>query len=373
MSRYKVVIIFGTRPEAIKLVPVINELGKYPKLYQVIVITTGQHHELVSQVLETFQICTNYNLNIMSPDQSLFDISIRALSSLESVLKEEKPDIVIVQGDTTSTFIASLAAFYLKIPVAHVEAGLRSFERFNPYPEEINRRLTTVLSDLHFVPTEQAKKNLLEEGVGKEKIFVTGNTIVDALQMVLGSGDESVLKIDSVDFNKRLILVTAHRRENFDRGLKNICTALKRLAALYKDVEILYPVHLNPNVRGPVRSILSSIPNVHLVEPLDYKTFIKVLARCYLVLTDSGGVQEEAPSLGKPVFVLRKVTERVEAVEAGVAKVIGVEIEDVVSNTRTLLDDETAYANMAKTKNLFGDGKASKRIVNIFTQYLRKR
>jgi UDP-N-acetylglucosamine 2-epimerase (non-hydrolysing) len=369
-----IVAIFGTRPEAIKMAPVILKLQTMSKKLRTIVCVTAQHREMLDQVLDIFQIKPDYDLGIMKQNQSLFDVTVQGLKRLEGILKKEKPDIILVQGDTTTTFIASLAAYYLKIKIGHIEAGLRTKDKFNPFPEEINRRLTDCLADLFFVHTKKAKQNLLREGADKGKIFVTGNTVVDALLMIVKKQKnkkiqkeiEQRLLLDygiSFDNKKKLILVTGHRRESFGTDFDNICKGLKKIALHYKDVEIIYPVHLNPHVQKPVRKILSGLENVHLIEPMDYFTFVWLMNRADLILTDSGGIQEEAPSLGKPVLVMRKKTERTEGIEVGTAKLVGTDSEKIYSETRRLLENNRLYEMMAKADNPYGDGKATERIV----------
>ncbi len=334
---------------------------------------------MLDQVLDIFQIKPDYDLGIMKQNQSLFDVTVNGLKKLEGILKKEKPDIILVQGDTTTTFIASLAAYYLKIKIGHIEAGLRTKNKFNPFPEEINRRLTDCLADLYFVHTKQAKENLLREGVDKRKIFVTGNTVIDALIMIVKKQNNKRIQKEikqkfilnygiSLD-NKKLILVTGHRRESFGRDFENICKGLKKIALSNQDVQIIYPVHLNPNVQKPVRKILSGIKNIYLIEPLDYFTFVWLMNRAYLILTDSGGIQEEAPSLGKPVLVMRKKTERTEGIDAGTAKLVGTDSEKIYSEAKELLENIRLYQKMAQAVNPYGDGKAAKRIVEHLAYY----
>lgn len=375
--RMKVLTIFGTRPEAIKLAAVIKELEKHA-IFRLRVCVTGQHRELLDQVLNVFDIRPDFDLNVMRKGQSLFDITIRSLQALEDTLKREKPDIVLVQGDTTTAFVASLAAYYLQIEVGHVEAGLRTFDKYNPFPEEINRCLIDVISDFCFAPTDTARDNLLREGVPEERIFVTGNTVVDALFMTLNHLSSDEKETHYREFfereygirlnDRRLILVTGHRRESFGSAFESICRGLKRIADDNKDICIVYPVHLNPNVQGPVYRILGGTRNIHLIPPLEYVPFVWLMAHCYLILTDSGGIQEEAPSLGKPVLVMRKVTERPEAVKAGTARVVGTDDERIFAETQRLLDDKAAYQQMSQAVNPYGDGKAAERIVAILAE-----
>lgn len=375
----KILLIFGTRPEAIKLAPVILQLKTYQSKFKTIICVTAQHREMLDQVLDIFQIKPDYDLGIMKQNQSLFDVTVNGLKKLKGILMKEKPDIILVQGDTTTTFIASLAAYYLKIKIGHIEAGLRTKDKFNPFPEEINRRLADCLADLYFVHTKQAKENLLREGVDKRKIFVTGNTVIDALMMIVKKQNNKRIQKEikqkfilnygiSLD-NKKLILVTGHRRESFGRDFEDICKGLKKIALSNQDVQIIYPVHLNPNVQKPVRKILSGIKNVHLIEPLDYFTFVWLMNRAYLILTDSGGIQEEAPSLGKPVLVMRKKTERTEGIDAGTAKLVGTDSEKIYSEAKELLENIRLYQKMAKAVNPYGDGKAAERIVEHLAYY----
>lgn len=353
------------------MAPVIKELQKHEKRIKIVTVATAQHREMLDQVLDIFCIRPEYNLNIMRTEQSIFDTTTRALTELKTAIEEERPDIVLVQGDITTTFAASLAAFYLQIPVGHIEAGLRTQNKYSPFPEEMNRHLTAALADLHFAPTEKARKNLMQENVPQDKIFVTGNTIIDALFWIVNRKpaslrcEEFLSRIMDHANNKRLILVTAHRRESFGKGLEIVSSALKRIADLYEDVEIIYPVHLNPHVKKPVNRILGRIDRIHLLDPLDYELFAQIMNRSYLILTDSGGIQEEAPSLRKPVLVLCQSTERSEVVEAGLAKVVGLEENKIVQETQRLLDDKGAYERMINGTNPYGDGKASKRIVQI--------
>ena len=365
----KVLTVFGTRPEAIKLAPVIKELEKHPE-FESRVCVTAQHREMLDQVLELFEIKPDWDLNLMRKGQSLFDITADGLRALEPVLKEEKPDVVLVHGDTTTTFVASLAAYYLKIKIGHVEAGLRTYDKYNPFPEEMNRRLADTLCDLYFAPTELAKQNLLREGVPVEKVFVTGNTVIDALFLILSlesqaGGQQLLQTIGLKTQDSRLILVTGHRRESFGAGFEHICKGLRKIAEHYDDVQIVYPVHLNPNVQEPVHRILSGIDNVHLIEPLEYSPFAFLMNKAYLILTDSGGIQEESPALGKPVLVMREKTERPEAIEAGTARLVGTDSERIFTETQRLLDNADEYHKMARAINPFGDGKAAERIVQI--------
>jgi UDP-N-acetylglucosamine 2-epimerase (non-hydrolysing) len=368
----KVLFVFGTRPEAIKMAPVIKALQRYPERFETLVCVTAQHRQMLDQVLELFEIVPNYDLDIMKPGQDLFDITCNVLQGLKGVLEKVRPDIVLVHGDTTTTMAAALAAFYCRIPVGHVEAGLRTHNKFAPFPEEVNRTVAGVLSDIHFAPTESARQNLLREGIADESITVTGNTVIDALLVVVAKlrhdatlQTEMAQRFSFLQERKWLILVTGHRRENFGEGFENICLALKEIAETHADVEIVYPVHLNPNVQEPVRRILSDCPSVHLIEPQDYLPFVWLMDRSYLIITDSGGVQEEAPSLGKPVLVMRDTTERPEAVTAGTVKLVGTDRAKIVATARQLLTDPTAYDAMSEAHNPYGDGKAAERITEI--------
>lgn len=361
----KILTVFGTRPEAIKMAPLVKELEKYPETICCRVAVTAQHREMLDQVLSLFNISPAYDLNIMQQGQNLFDITARALSGLQQVFQEEKPDLVLVHGDTTTTFVAALAAYYLQIPVGHVEAGLRTRDKFSPFPEEINRHLTGVLADINFAPTATARKNLLEEGVPPAKIYVTGNTVIDALLATVRPGyrfADDVL--NAIDYsNRRVLLVTTHRRENLGEPMREIYRALRGIVESYPDVEVVFPVHKNPAVRSVVDEALGGMARVHLIEPMDYQPFVNLISRSYLVLSDSGGVQEEAPSLGRPVLVLRNTTERPEAVEAGTVLLVGTSREKVAGETRKLLDSELFYNKMATAVNPYGDGHASQRIV----------
>jgi len=374
-----ILTVFGTRPEAIKLAPVVKELVKHSTLTSRVCVT-GQHRELLDQVLKVFGIEPDFDLNIMQKGQNLFDITTRSLQALEDTLKQEKPDVVLIQGDTTTGLVASLAAYYLQISVGHIEAGLRTFDKYNPFPEEVNRHMIDVISDFCFAPTDTARDNLLREGIPQERIFVTGNTVIDALFMTLkylSSGEKEKYFKDFFkgEYNilpddRRLILVTGHRRESFGSAFESICRGLKKIADSNKDVCIVYPVHLNPNVRAPVYEMLGGVQNIHLIPPLEYAPFVWLMTHCYLILTDSGGIQEEAPSLGKPVLVMRKVTERPEAVKAGTARVIGTDDKKIFKETQRLLNDKTAYLQMSQAVNPYGDGRAAERIVAILKERL---
>ena len=363
----KILVVFGTRPEAIKMAPVVKELKKYPDLLDCKVAVSAQHREMLDQVLTLFKISPDYDLNIMQAKQDLFDVTSRVLTGFKKVFLTAKPNLVLVHGDTTTTFAASLAAFYLQIPVGHVEAGLRTRKKYAPFPEEINRTLTGVLADIHFAPTPTARDNLLREGVKKEDVFVTGNTVIDALLATIkpdyGFADELFNRLVYSPDKKRILLVTAHRRENWGKPLREIFFALKEISENYPEVEIVFPVHKNPAIRLEATKILNASPRIHLTEPLSYEPFVNLMAKSYLVLTDSGGLQEEAPSLGKPVLVMRNTTERPEAVAAGTARLVGTEQKNIVAETKALMEDGQKYQAMAEAINPYGDGQAAERIV----------
>ena len=374
----KVLTVFGTRPEAIKMAPVIKQLNASQDLRGYVCVT-AQHRQMLDQVLEIFHIIPDYDLNVMKKDQDLFDITASVLKGMKQVLEDVRPDIVLVQGDTTTTFAVGLAAFYLKIPVGHIEAGLRTYDKFAPFPEEINRRMTTALADLHFAPTEWARDNLINEGIPQDKVFVTGNTVVDALNNAIALTQnyrikEQVNKKLSFDPTKRkYLLITGHRRESFGDGFRNICRALRQLAERFPEYEFVYPVHLNPNVQKPVRDILESnrLSNVHLIEPLSYLPFVYLMKHCYLVLTDSGGIQEEALTFGKPVLVMRNTTERPEGIEIGAVSLVGNSQESITAQCQDLLTSDVQYKSMVTDKNPYGDGKAAIRIVDIIKNKLQ--
>lgn len=361
----KILCIVGTRPEAIKMAPVIQALKK-ESWVNLHVLATAQHRQLLDQVLNFFGIEPDIDLNIMRPDQALTTLTARLLLDLDDVLQAEKPDAVLVQGDTTTVMAAALACFYHRIPLGHVEGGLRTWCINNPFPEEANRVITGILARWHFVPTENSRQNLLREGVVSDNIFVTGNTVIDALLMVAAKNIELPIQIDS---SKRLILITAHRRENFGEPLRRICLAIQKLAHQNPEVAFLYPVHPNPNVTDPVYELLANQANIHLSPPLDYVHFVTAIKRSYLILTDSGGIQEEAPALGKPVLVLRNETERPEAIEHGVAKLVGTQYEQIIAATQLLLDDHAAYQAMVKGISPYGDGHAAQRIITVMREY----
>lgn len=370
----KVLSVFGTRPEAIKMAPLALALEADLRFESKICVT-GQHRQMLDQVLELFELTPDFDLNIMRAGQDLTDVTTSILQGLKGVLASFKPDIVLVHGDTATTFATTLAAYYQQIPVGHVEAGLRTGNLYSPWPEEANRRLTGALSRLHFAPTQKSQQNLLGEGVDSSTVYVTGNTVIDALLEVVKKlkapelHNQFVEQFSFLDPNARLILVTGHRRESFGDGFERICKALVQIAQEFPNVEIVYPVHLNPNVREPVNRLLTGIDNIHLIEPLDYLPFVYLMNCSYLILTDSGGVQEEAPSLGKPVLVMRDTTERPEAVEAGTVRLVGTEVEAITQNLRELLLDEVAYRQMSVAHNPYGDGNACTRILSILANF----
>ncbi|HWQ79812.1 MAG TPA: UDP-N-acetylglucosamine 2-epimerase (non-hydrolyzing) [Anaerovoracaceae bacterium] len=360
----KVMTVFGTRPEAIKMAPLVKRLKEVPEIESILCVT-AQHREMLDQVLELFELVPDYDLNIMKQNQTISQITSNVLMGLEEVFQKEKPDIVLVHGDTTTTFAASLAAFYQQIKVGHVEAGLRTFDKYSPYPEEMNRILTGHIADLHFAPTERNRQNLLREGIPAESVFITGNTVIDALLEVAGKPydfeDETLRDIDFE--GKRVITVTCHRRENLGENMEQIFGAIRDIAAEFEDTEIIYPVHMNPKVRETANKVLGNAGRIHLIEPLQYQPFSNLMAKSYLIITDSGGIQEEAPALGKPVLVVRKETERPEAVEAGTVKLAGVFRDTIYEMAKELLIDEEAYGKMARAVNPYGDGHACERII----------
>ena len=370
----KIMLVFGTRPEAIKMAPLVKEFQKDTEHFETKVCVTAQHRQMLDQVLEVFGITPDYDLNIMAPNQDLYDITSKVLLGLRDVLKDFAPDVVLVHGDTTTSMAASLAAFYRQIAVAHVEAGLRTYDMLSPWPEEMNRQVTDRICTYYFAPTGQSRQNLLRENIEEKKIFVTGNTVIDALLMAVdiiatktGMEEQIHKEIQEKGYTvgeRDYILVTGHRRENFGEGFLHICKAIRELASKYPDIDIVYPVHLNPNVQKPVYELLSGLDNVFLISPLDYLPFIYAMQHSILLLTDSGGVQEEAPSLGKPVLVMRNTTERPEAVEAGTVKLVGTDAETIVGNVVELLRNKELYKRMSETHNPYGDGQACERIVN---------
>lgn len=370
----KILLVFGTRPEAIKMAPLVKEFQKDTEHFETKVCVTAQHRQMLDQVLEVFGITPDYDLNIMAPNQDLYDITSKVLLGLRDILKDFAPDVVLVHGDTTTSMAASLAAFYRQIAVAHVEAGLRTYDMLSPWPEEMNRQVTDRICTYYFAPTGQSRQNLLRENIEEKKIFVTGNTVIDALLMAVdiiatktGMEEQIHKEIQEKGYTvgeRDYILVTGHRRENFGEGFLHICKAIRELASQYPDIDIVYPVHLNPNVQKPVYELLSGLDNVFLISPLDYLPFIYAMQHSILLLTDSGGVQEEAPSLGKPVLVMRNTTERPEAVEAGTVKLVGTDAETIVGNVVELLRNKELYKRMSETHNPYGDGQACERIVN---------
>lgn len=368
----KVLTVFGTRPEAIKMAPIIKTMEEHDKIENIVCVT-AQHRQMLDQVLNLFSIVPDYDLNIFKPGQTLTEITTRALSGLEGVIKETKPDLLLVQGDTTTVFAGALAAFYQKVKIGHVEAGLRSGNLYSPYPEEANRKLTGIVTDFHFAPTEKNRQNLLNEGYPEEKIYITGNTVIDALFHVIDDDyefDDEILK--SIDFNnKKVILLTAHRRENIGLPMENIFRGIYRIVEDYEEVEVVFPIHLNPKVRNIAYKVFNNHPRIHLVEPLDYEPFTNLMAKSYIVVTDSGGLQEEAPSLGKPVLVVREETERPEGIVAGTARLVGTDEQNIYSQLDKLLSDKKEYLKMANAVNPYGDGKASERIVNIILENIK--
>lgn len=378
-------LVFGTRPEAIKMAPLVKELQKYPDEFKTSVCVTGQHRQMLDQVLRIFGITPDQDLDIMKKGQDLYDVTSRVLLGMREVLRKEKPNIVLVHGDTTTSMAAALASFYQQIPVGHIEAGLRTYNIYSPWPEEMNRQITGRIATYHFAPTQLSRKNLLSEGIDDSCIMVTGNTVIDALHIVVDKirSDRSLslnlaesLLISGYDLmrltdGRRLVLVTGHRRENFGAGFISICNAVKCLAVKYQDVDFVYPMHLNPNVRRPIHEVfgdnLNSCPNVFFIEPLEYLEFVFLMEKSYFVLTDSGGIQEEAPGLGKPVLVMRDTTERPEAVNAGTVRLVGTDFRKIVEETERLLEDKASYSKMSRSVNPYGDGKSSSRIVD----YLR--
>lgn len=378
----RVMLVFGTRPEAIKMAPLVKEFQKFPDKFQTIVCVTGQHREMLDQVLHIFEIVPDYDLNIMKQGQDLYDVTSRVLLGMRNVLKEVEPDIVLVHGDTTTSTTAALAAFYQQIPVGHVEAGLRTHNIYSPWPEEMNRQITGRIATYHFAPTPLSKQNLVMENIKEAQITVTGNTVIDALYMVvdkikrdkvLDAELENVLKQSGYDVNrladgKKLVLITGHRRENFGNGFISMCKAIQTLTQKYPEVDFVYPMHLNPNVRKPIHEVfgkdLSSLGNMFFIEPLVYLSFVYLMEKSNIVLTDSGGIQEEAPGLGKPVLVMRDTTERPEALEAGTVKLVGTDYDKIVNEVSALLENREYYEEMSKAVNPYGDGKACERIVN---------
>ena len=387
----KILIVFGTRPEAIKMAPLVKEFQKFSEYFDLKVCVTAQHREMLDQVLELFQIVPDFDLNIMKSKQDLYDVTSNILLGMRPVLSDFKPDFVFVHGDTSTTFAAALASFYQQICIAHIEAGLRTGSIYSPWPEEANRQLTTRICNYHFAPTLTSKKNLVRENVDESSIFVTGNTVIDALFLGLNKiknnqhlEEEIISRINGClpttfqlpiiveKLNQKIILVTGHRRENHGLGFVNICKALKQLAENNPKVNIIYPVHLNPNVKQPVQEYLNGIANIHLIKPLQYEQFIYLMDKSSFIITDSGGIQEEAPALGKPVLVLRDTTERPEAIEAGTVKLVGTDVDEIISSAQSLLDDDVIYQQMSQSHNPYGDGKSSKRIVKYLINNILK-
>jgi UDP-N-acetylglucosamine 2-epimerase (non-hydrolysing) len=369
----KIAVIFGTRPDTIKMAPIIKALYEHPQYFKVISIATAQHRQMLDQVLEVFNIKPDYDLNIMQPRQTLATVTARTIIGLDEILENEKPDMVLVQGDTSTTFVGSLAAFYRQIPVGHVEAGLRTNDPKNPFPEEINRRLTSCMTDLHFAPTETAMKALLKEGYSRDTVFITGNTVVDALKYSVRQNYRfTVEELNEItEKQNKIVLITMHRRENWGKPMEGAANAVKRLSEKYKDCNFIFPVHLNPVVRDIVYPILQNQSNVSLIEPLDYLDFVNIMAKSYLILTDSGGVQEEGPAFGIPILVLRSVTERPEAVEFGTVKLVGLDEEKIFSTAVTLFENPAEYKKMANAVNPYGDGNAAIRHIKIISNYFK--
>lgn len=372
MRRLKVMTVFGTRPEGIKMAPIVKVMENTEEIENIVCVT-AQHREMLDQVLDIFRIKPDYDLNIFKPGQTLTGITTKALEGLEKVIVETRPDLLLVQGDTTTVFAGALAAFYQKVKVGHVEAGLRSGNLYSPYPEEANRKLTGIVTNFHFAPTDESRENLLREGYPEEKIFITGNTVIDALFHVVKEDyifEDSLL--NNIDFkNKRVILLTSHRRENIGKPMENIFTAIDEITRKYEDVEVVFPVHLNPKVRDIAHKVFDGNENIHLVEPLDYEPFTNLMSKSHIVVTDSGGLQEEAPSLGKPVLVVREETERPEGIEAGTAKLVGTSKENISKELDLLLSNKEEYKKMANAVNPYGDGKASERIVKVILEQMR--
>ncbi len=370
MNRKKIMFVFGTRPEAIKMAPVIAEMEEYSDVLFPLIVVTGQHRQMLDQVLSIFKIKPDYDLGIMEHNQALTGILTKSLEGLQEIILREKPEMILVQGDTSTTFAAALAAYYYRVPLGHVEAGLRTFDKWQPFPEEINRKLTSALADLHFAPTKTSVSNLLAEGVPKKSVFLTGNTVIDALLEVAKRDFDLRQAGVELSSSKKVVLVTAHRRENFGRPLENICAAVSRLArAFHRQIEIVIPVHKNPLVRNMVSEKLNRVPNVKLIEPLDYEPFVHLMKKSYIILSDSGGIQEEAPSLGKPVLVLREKTERPEAVSFGTVKLVGADETLIFSEAGRLLENRSLYDKMSKAVNPYGDGQAAKRIARAILYY----
>jgi len=375
----KILLVFGTRPEAIKMAPLVLEFQKYSQKIELKVCVTAQHREMLDQVLQIFDITPDYDLNIMRPGQDLYDVTSNILLGMKDVLTEYRPDVILVHGDTTTTIATALSAFYQKIPVGHVEAGLRTGDIYSPWPEEANRKLTGVLTQYHFAPTLTSQKNLTNEGIKTDNIYVTGNTVIDALFWVLEKIENTntlkkelsqkiLTQFTAFENDNKFVLITGHRRENFGQGFLDMCNGIKTLAQTHPQVNFVYPVHLNPNVQKPVLELLSGIENIYLIDPLDYEPFVFLMSKAYLILTDSGGIQEEAPSLGKPVLVMRDTTERPEALDAGTVKLVGTNTENIITEVNKLLEDSSAYKKMSQAHNPYGDGKACEKIIKILLQ-----
>lgn len=376
MKVRRIAVVIGTRPEAIKMAPIVHALKKYPDLFETVVISTAQHRQMLDQVFTLFKIEPDIDLSVMRPNQNLTDLTSLVLQEMSHTLDDVQPDLLLVQGDTTTVVAASLAGFYKKISIGHVEAGLRSHNKYSPFPEEVNRQLASVLADIHFAPTALAKTKLLNEGIAEEKIVITGNTVVDALSIQLKRPfqfENTPLERVPFDEKKRVLFVTSHRRESWGKSLENTCAALKELVDTFSDLIIVYPVHMNPNVREPVMRLLGSTPGIYLTDPIDYLTCINLMKKSYLILTDSGGIQEEAPALKIPVLVLRELTERPEAFQAGMAKVVGTDRNKIVQEASLLLNDSSVYRAMTSGNNPYGDGDASERIVKAIQRWFQQK
>ncbi|WP_020588409.1 non-hydrolyzing UDP-N-acetylglucosamine 2-epimerase [Desulfobacter curvatus] len=379
-NKKKIFCIFGTRPEAIKMVALIKKITTVSSMFQPVVCVTAQHREMLDQVLFRFNIVPEYDLNVMKKGQDIFELTSSILTRLKPILKKEKPDLILVQGDTTTAFVGSLAAYYMRIPVGHIEAGLRTYQKYSPFPEEVNRHLISVIADYHFAPTTMAKKNLIAEGINENSVWVTGNTVIDTLLMESRTGDNQYWKdyfndnwkINLDNKDRKLVLVTGHRRESFGKGFENICQALKEIARRHSEIDLVYPVHLNPNVKKPAFEILGehNNKNIFLLDPLDYSPFVYLMNHAYFILTDSGGIQEEAPSLGKPVLVMRETTERPEGIDAGTCKLVGSDTDQIVNEAEILIKNKDIFRSMAQKKNPYGDGHASEKIIGILSDIL---
>ncbi|MCF6344974.1 MAG: UDP-N-acetylglucosamine 2-epimerase (non-hydrolyzing) [Thiomicrorhabdus sp.] len=376
MKVQRIAVVIGTRPEAIKMAPIVHALKKYPDLFETLVISTAQHRQMLDQVFTLFDIVPDVDLSVMRPNQNLTDLTSLVLQEMSKTLDDLQPDLLLVQGDTTTVVAASLAGFYKKIPIGHVEAGLRSHNKYSPFPEEVNRQLASVLADIHFAPTALAKEKLLNEGIAKESVVTTGNTVVDALSTQLKRPFEfknTPLENIPFDDGNRILFVTSHRRESWGEPLENTCAALKELVSAFPDLIVVYPVHMNPNVHEPVMRLLGNVPRIYLTDPIDYLTCINLMKKSYLILTDSGGIQEEAPALKIPALVLRELTERPEAFQAGMAKVVGTDQDKIVQEASLLLNDSTAYQAMRNGNNPYGDGHASERIVKVIQRWFQQK